>query len=247
MSMTPVEERVALLLAKAESTTPQEAEALTAHAERLMLRHGIEHSAVEAARVGREHRPEGIVEKRLPFAGVYARAMVHLGNAVATAYGTVRTYRTDLRGSRDSTLVLVGHESDVRHVETLVTSLVLQGRVALDRWWRELRMSGALDDASGAERTALRRDYLVGFGEGAADRLASTRRAVQAEAEAAFPGSTAAVHDRRAAVDAFMDRISLRRGRALRIGAGFGSGHRDGSGADVGTTAMSGGRPALGA
>jgi hypothetical protein len=245
MSRTPVEERVALLLAKAGSTTPEEAEALTAHAERLMLRHGLEHASVEAA--SGAHRPEEIVEKWLPFTGVYARAMVQLGNAVAAAYGTVRSYRVDRRGTSDSTLVLVGHDSDVRHVETLVTSLVLQSRVALDRWWRGLRASGVLDHAGGGERTALRRDYLVGFGEGAAARLARTRRDVHAEAEAAAPGSTVAVVDRRAAVDAFMDGLSLRRGRAMRIGAGFGSGHRDGSRADVGTTAMAGDRGALGA
>jgi len=136
---TSVEERVALLLAKAESTTPEEAEALTEHAERLMLRHGIEQATVAAARRGQQVRPEEIVEQRIPFTGVYGRALVTLGSAVAGEYGTVRTYYLQVRGATSTTLVLVGHESDVRAVETLVTSLVLQGRVALDRWWRTVR------------------------------------------------------------------------------------------------------------
>lgn len=246
MTFTSVEERVALLLAKAESTTPEEAEALTEHAERLMLRHGIEQAAVAAARAGREVRPEEVVERRMPFTGVYARALVTAGSAVAAEHGTVRSYCLQYRGSTDSTLVLVGHESDARAVETLVTSLVLQGRVALDRWWRaEVRAHPQFRRLSGSQRTALRRDYLVGFGQGAAERLRSTRIAVHEEAERETPGSTLALVDRAAAVDAHLAAMNLRRARPMRVGGGYDVGRRDGRDADVGTTAVAGGRRAL--
>ncbi|WP_088286994.1 DUF2786 domain-containing protein [Kineosporia sp. A_224] len=245
-SRTPVEERVALLLAKAESTTPEEAEALTEHAERLMLRHGIEQATVAAARRGQQVRPEEIVEQRIPFTGVYGRALVTLGSAVAGEYGTVRTYYLQVRGATSTTLVLVGHESDVRAVETLVTSLVLQGRVALDRWWRTVREQPGARLLSGSERTALRRDYLIGFGQGAADRLRSTREVVHAEAEQAEPGSTLALVDRGRAVDAYLADLGLRRGRRIRVGGGYDVGRRDGRRADVGTTPVAGSRRALG-
>lgn len=240
MNRTTVEDKIALLLAKAESTTPEEAEALTEHAERLMLRHGIEQAAVAAARAGREVRPEPVVEVKVPFTGVYARALVTLGSAVAHAYGTVRTYFLQIRGQTSSTLVLVGHESDVRAVETLVTSLVLQGRVALDRWWKALRTDPRTDLLSGSERTSLRRDYLMGFGQGAADRLRSTREVVLAEAEEASPGSTLALVDRGRAVDAYLADLGLRRGRRVRVGGGYDVGRRDGRRADVGTTQVAG-------
>ena len=247
MSRTSVEDRIALLLAKAESTTPEEAEALTEHAERLMLRHGIEQAAVAAARAGQEQRAEPIVEVKVPFSGVYGRALVTLGSAVAREYGTVGTYYLQVRGQTSSTLVLVGHASDVRAVETLVTSLVLQGRVALDRWWKTLRADPRTVLLSGSERTGLRRDYLMGFGQGAAHRLRSTREAVHAEAERAAPGSTLAVVDRSRAVDAYLADLGLRRGRRVRVGGGYDVGRRDGRRADVGTTPVAGLRRAVGA
>lgn len=45
-----VSERIALLLNKAERTTPEEAEALTAAAEKLMLKYGIEQAHIDAKR-----------------------------------------------------------------------------------------------------------------------------------------------------------------------------------------------------
>ena len=236
-------ERIALLLRKAESTTPQEAEALTEHAQRLMLRYGIEQARVQAAKVGRDVRPEEIVTRTLRFDGVYARAFVELGGAVAFAYGTVRP----LQRVWDSTaeLIVVGFESDAVAVETLTTSLVLQARVALDRWWTGFKASGEARYLRPHERTKVRRDYLIGFGTGAAQRLRATRSQVVRDEQATTPGTDVMLLDRRAAVDAHVNATTRRTARGVSVGDGHHYGVRDGRNANVGGTSLDARRVAL--
>jgi hypothetical protein len=247
MTATPLEEKIALLLAKAESTTPEEAEALTEHAERLMLRHGIEQAAIDAARAGRETSPEPVVQRYAgTFTGVYGPAYLRLGCAVAEAYGIAAFLY-----SRSGRLIVVGHESDALHVHTLITSLVLQARVALDSYVRiERKRGGSYSDWSFmtvSERTRARRDFLHGFGAGAAERLAEVRRTVVDEAEDATPGTTIALVDRGKAVEAYLGTLGIRKGRGWRIGdVGYADGRAAGRRANVGGTALSA-RRALGA
>ena len=75
--------RIRALLAKAESTTPEEAELLTAKAAELMLRHEISQSQVAA-----DHAvAEGFKEFRFEFQGVYMRQFRRLVGRVASALG----------------------------------------------------------------------------------------------------------------------------------------------------------------
>jgi hypothetical protein len=248
-SSTPIEDRIALLLAKAESTTPEEAEALTEHAERLMLRHGIEQVRIDAARSGMDRTAEEIVERDVAsFTGGYARAMLQIGVDVALAFGAIKCIQRRSRVDSGRRLVLLGYERDVEQARTLITSLVLQARVAVDSAARREAKDPYSDWAwlSPAGRFAWRKSFLIGFGEGAAARLAETRRRVVVEEETAAPGTAVALVNRQQAVEKHFADLGLRRGRSVRVGDGYHDGHRAGRQANVGATAV-GGTRALGA
>jgi hypothetical protein len=245
-------EKIALLLRKAESTTPQEAEALTEHAERLMVRHGIERARAEAAALGRDRKAEEIVtiEMDVP-SGAYGDAYASVTLAIANAYGAVRVYiftrRTD--EAKSKTVRIVGYQSDAESVRTLATSLLLQGRVALDAWWRfERENYGRIAPATAG---SWRRAYLRGFGSGAAEKLKNMRLKVVAEEETSTPGTELMLVDRKAAVDIAYDDIAaslgLRMGRSVRVSPrAMNAGRRDGSNANVGGGTLAGSRRALG-
>lgn len=225
MTTTKIRERIALLLRKAESTTPEEAEALTEHAERLMLRHGIDMVQVQLAQ-GR--RTEDIVKRSIFAQGVYGRAMVNLVCNVARAMGGVETiyYRSD--GNRYR-IDLFGYKTDTMMAETLVTSLMLQASAALKHWWRHER-----DYYYPKDRTKARRDFIVGFGQGAANRIKETRRRVVAEAESTAAGTAVALLDRNAKVKAHVEAIGFRKARSLTVGSSYANGFAAGVLANVG-------------
>src|SRR5690554_6811468 len=104
-------ELITKLLAKAESTTPEEAEALTEHAERLMVKYGIEQARLDTRRAEAGRTREEIIQDRMLFAGAYARDIRELGAGIALALGAIRPMYGDASGG---TLYLVGFASDVQ-------------------------------------------------------------------------------------------------------------------------------------
>ncbi|MGO1920858.1 MAG: DUF2786 domain-containing protein, partial [Microbacterium sp.] len=89
---------IAKLLAKAESTTPEEAEALTEHAERLMVKYGIEQARLDARRAKLGQAREEIVQEQMVFTGSYARDIRELGGNVAFALGSIRPMQSERPG-----------------------------------------------------------------------------------------------------------------------------------------------------
>ena len=95
---------IAKLLAKAESTTPEEAEALTEHAERLMLKYGIEQARIDEQRFRDGGAQDEIVQEQMLFTGAYARDIRELGALIAHALGSLHPlYGTDVARVRPST------------------------------------------------------------------------------------------------------------------------------------------------
>lgn len=219
---------IAKLLAKAESTTPEEAEALTEHAERLMLKYGIERARIDEqrARHGGGHEP--IVKERILFAGAYARDLRELGAGVAIALRAVRP----LYGSeREPTLYLVGCASDVKQARVLLASLQVQAMVAMRHWWDAERDRHRWRSES--DRRRARSGFIRGFGIGAADRIRESHNAVFEEAGS---GAELVLASRRERVDAAVDAMTTRRARP-RDGAdpaSFLSGRISGRQADTG-------------
>lgn len=222
-------ELIERLLAKAESTSPEEAEALTEHAERLMIKYGIEQARLDERR-GRAG--DGIVECRRLFTGVYRLDERQIGIAVAFGLGTVRPLQASIRGA-GVVLYFVGFESDVRLADRLLDSLLLQARVALREWWLGHEALYRFD--SQYERQRARAGFLRGFAWGVRDRLAASRVAVVAEAGS---GTDLVLASRIARVDAAIGDVPAARGRLGRTDATAGAaGRRAGTAAHLGTDA----------
>jgi len=204
------------LLAKAESTTPEEAEALTEHAERLMLKYGIEQARIDEQRMRDGSGHEEIVQERMPFTGAYARDMREMGAGVAVALGTLRPLYSDTADGRP-VLVLVGCASDVAQAQVLLSSLQVQAMVAMHEWWSVERHRYRYH-ADGDRRHA-RSGFVRGFGAGAAERIRDNRRVIVKESGA---GTDLVLVSRRRRVDAVVDALATGKAR-LRRGADAGA------------------------
>lgn len=228
---------IAKLLAKAERTTPEEAEALTEHAERLMVKYGIEQARIDERRGRAGRTSEEIVTERMIFTGVYARDMRELGAGVAVALGTVRPLYGEHPGG--VMLYLVGYASDARQAHTLTASLQVQAMVAMRAWWSAHREAYA--ECSEGDRRRARSGFVRGFGVGASTRIRESRRAI---IEDAGSGTELVLASRRDRVDAAVDEMRTRKSRP-RQGAeagAFVTGHRRGRDAHTGERAATGGR-----
>lgn len=234
-------ELIAKLLAKAERTTPAEAEALTEHAERLMVKYGIEQALIDRRRERLGHTQEQIVQERLTFTGTYARDLRDLGTGVALALGTLRPLHAEHPSG--AVLYLVGYASDVQQARTLTASLEVQAMVAMRAWWATHR--DLYRQHSDGERRRARSGFIRGFGAGAATRIRESRRTI---VEQAGSGTDVVLASRRERVDAAVDEMSTRRGRPRR-GADAGAylnGHRSGREARTGEKSVVRGHGAAG-
>lgn len=203
-------ELITKLLAKAESTTPEEAEALTEHAERLMLKYGIERARIDEqhGRGGRGH--EEIVTERMLFSGSYARDIRGLGASVATALGAIRPLYSSNHGG-EVIMYLVGHASDVRQAQLLIASLQVQSMVAMRSWWSTERHRYRWDTES--DRRRARSGFVRGFGAGAAERIRESRRTIVEDSDA---GTDLVLVSRSQRVDAAAAAMTTGRGRPRR-------------------------------
>ena len=221
---------IAKLLAKAESTTPEEAEALTEHAERLMLKYGIERARIDAERSRSSGGQEPVVTERLLFTGSYARDFRELGAGVAHAFGAVRPLH-GAPSDRHSELYLVGCASDVKQAQLLTLSLQVQAMVAMRSWWAAERHRYQWSTES--DRRRARSGFIRGFGVGAAERIRESRRVIVEECGS---GTEIVLASRQARVDDAVAAMSTGRARS-RGGAdagSFRSGHRSGRQANTG-------------
>lgn len=192
------EEKIAKLLQKAETTTPEEAEALTQKAVELMQKYGITQAMLNARRTGDQERIEMV---QIPLKGIYAMAYMSMMDAIANAYSDVKTYYTQWKQS-DVVLTITGFESDVAQLKILLASLQLQVVVALDAWWKSDERVRA--SATAMDKFKARRTFIKAFGNGAAERIRRARRSVVREAEKETPGTEIVLRSRAQAVEEFL-------------------------------------------
>lgn len=242
------EERITKLLRKAESTTPEEAEALTAKAEELMIRYGIEQARLDA-RLNGDQPSEKIVTETVHITGIYHNAWVRVGSCVARGLGTVRMFRGAER-KNVYTVTFIGFESDAQQAARLFTSLMLQGTVALRAWWANYKTENP-DTVAYMSRMAAyqeRRAFVIGFGTGVEERLTRVHHQVVKEETAREPGTELVLADRAGQVDSFYDTLGLIKTRS-RLTSGYGDGvaggRRAGLNANTGETQVGERRPRL--
>jgi hypothetical protein len=195
------EELIAQLLLKAQTTTPEEAETLTAKAMELMQKYGIDQAMLNARTTGNKERIEKL---RIPLGGIYAKAYMRMMSEIARAYGnddgSIDTYYSQWKN--DVTLTIVGFESDVAQLKVLLASLQLQAVVALNTWAKS--DDGIPDWMKPMQKFKARRTFIQSFGQGAASRIRKARSSAVKEAESTTPGTEIVLRDRALAVKDFM-------------------------------------------
>jgi len=225
-------ETIRALLAQAESTNfVEEAEAFNAKAAELMARYAIDEAMLARA----EHRADRPSERRVVLHRPYTAQKALLVCQVAEAFqcSALRLGPTGAGGHE--TVGVVGFESDLNLVETLVTSLLIQLNTAMLQTQPLHR--------SGGESASWRRSFISGFVAEVVDRLTVQRNSVIAEGEsrstAAGGESVAVVLADRSdqVVDEFRRRYPRVRMSRVSIGssaAGLHSGRSAGARADLG-------------
>lgn len=239
MTEDKVMERIMLLLRKAETTTPEEAEALTEQAERLMVRHAIDQAKLDAAKLtrGETVKVDPIRKRDRTFLGGYAVLEAQFLSLIVQAFG-VRTVQYAGRSYRQ--LIMIGHESDLDRALTVADSLRTQATVAMAKWektdYEVARVRYVYGQGAAAKIRSLRRSYLLGFAAGASQRIRRNRSA--AEQEVKGTGTDLVLADRRQAVQRFIDdefgRLRSGRSSTSLNQHAAGAGRRDGNAASTG-------------
>lgn len=242
---------IAQLLAKAESTTPEEAEALTEHAERLMVKYAIDQAVIDARRAKEGKARESIVTRIIAFDGTYRDDLMMMGTAIVRALGSMRplhskgrqpsTNKMHPNGQPVTRLHIVGFESDVDQAEALIRSLHIQGLIALKAWWTSERDNRA--HQSSGDQNLARKQFIQGFGQGAGARITENRNRVIGEAGT---GTELVLVDRAHAVDEWIaGNMSVRSGRSGSRrwdGSAQSAGNHAGRNANTGERSMTQGR-----
>jgi Protein of unknown function (DUF2786) len=166
--------RVRALLAKAESTPyPAEAETFTAGAQALMARHSID-AALLAADAGGRHEPVAV---RIGIDNPYEAPKASLLDVVARANRCRAVWSSEL-----GFCTVVGFETDLRAVETVFTSLLVQAT-------RAMTGAGSRTDAAGRSRTrSFRQSFLFSYALRIGERLEEATTAQTHEASQAAGG-----------------------------------------------------------
>jgi hypothetical protein len=169
--------RIRALLAKAESTDfPEEAEALSSKAQELMARYSLDRTLVETSGGG---PPAGAqpLARRIWLDAPYVSAKSHLISVVATANRCTTVFAPELGFT-----TVLGDEVDLRMVELLATSLLLQANRAMLR-------AGRHTDGFGQSRTrSFRQSFLISYATRIGERLRDATAATEREADAAADG-----------------------------------------------------------
>lgn len=166
-----VYEKIRALLAKAESTdSDAEAEAFTAKAQQLIARHSINEALLAESS---DAAPEAAAV-RVHIEKPYEKPKSELLHVVADANGCRSVY-----SSAAGFATVVGGRTDLRSVELLYNSLLVQATSAMTR-------AGARQDRAGRSRTrSFRQSFLASFAVRIGERLAesadATARAVSEE------------------------------------------------------------------
>ncbi|ALO66979.1 hypothetical protein AS189_11350 [Arthrobacter alpinus] len=211
------------LLAKAESTPfPAEAQAFQEHAERLMVRYGIEQASIdaEAGKLGKPQEP--IVEEQVEFGGQYRVGQARGFTSIALAFNTVRVLQANSTTAK--ILYLIGAESDVAQVLRLFGSLRLQLEATMRVWWLNYPYK---DFLSAHEKTLERRQFQLGFLLTVADRIAAI---YSDEVASGGPGNELVLASRRDRADEHVNMLYpvLRAARRQSMSMGSATAHSAG-------------------
>jgi Protein of unknown function (DUF2786) len=181
-------DKIAALLRKAESTTPEEAELLFAKAQELMAKYAIDEAMLRQA--GKQTAENPMEHQEFVTIGIYRHALHWLDVYCLWASGC-ELYELSKAGPREvngrryaQTRVIIGfgYRSDLERARLLATSLKLQCVRAEAAWWREHEWE--YDLVSAGNKHAARRGFMLQFAHGAWSIMTRANAAAKEAAEA---------------------------------------------------------------
>lgn len=232
-----IADKIKKLLSKAERTTPEEAEALTEAAERLMMKYSIDQAMIDARKAKGEREVE-IVMAYVIVDGIYKQALMQIAYQMALGLDVVKVCisgRYQDRKYHDA-IMIVGLKSDVEQAEILFTSLMMQSMVAMRQWYKTCPEKNYM---SKMELFKTRRSFFIGFGHGVRQRLDRVRLSAL---RSAGGGSELALRDRGALAKDWMDKnlsLTKAKGRIEVTGNGYHEGQQAGLVANTGGSSVS--------
>lgn len=254
-------EKIALLLRKAESTTPEEAELIMAKAQELMTLYAIDEQMI--ARASGKHVEETIIEGAVVYTGMFMATTMNIAFAVARA-NNCRAFYSDNKYSKpkNHTVHIFGFTSDVENVKLLSMSLEVQMMQAMTAW---RRTDSSVRNESKMQAFKKRREFIMGFAAEVGARLNAAARAgreaaARSEAERSHvdvAAATASVSlvlvDRKKRVDDWFDtthgaglrKVSRRYSNSGDRGAND-AGRAAGRTANIGQPSVGGGTKSIG-
>lgn len=182
--------KIAALLAKAESTTPQEAELLLQKAAELMEKYRIDQAMIDAAAGKRTQTNDPIVQEEFVAVGIW-RFPIGLMMRLALQHNGIQTVKLIDPGWREiggkvykqtEVRSAVGYKSDIDRVRMLLTSLQIQMMRAELAWWDEY--SYLYSHESNSKQHVARRGFMFGFAQGAGEKIKAGIDAGRKTAEA---------------------------------------------------------------
>ncbi len=204
-------DKISKLLQKAESTTPQEAEALRDKAYELMATYAVSQAEIDSRRTDKRV-VEQIITRNINITGNFRHGLHLMSAAVVNAFETMSSYYTPdtdipirstdgskVRFAKAHIFYIVGYESDVEQAMLMVTSLQLQAAAAMSDWWRTFAHKDLL--GRGPAYRA-KRQFIISFGSGAAQKIRLSVRRARAGASS---GAELVLFDKKQAVDRFID------------------------------------------
>ncbi|MET8156988.1 DUF2786 domain-containing protein [Sphaerisporangium sp. NPDC005289] len=243
-------ERVRRLLDLAEhpNTGEDEAALASAHAAALMLRHGLDASAVRRGATGRSEKIDGI-EFEVSNRGGHARERCWALHLICDALGCkgaqhwTGVHGRGIRGARHVTMTVVGPDPVLDSLRVLLPSITLQMenqvRPAL-RHFTARDLTGVEGKDRRARATSdYRRAFYVGFGSGVSAKLRD--RVAEIADQVKGTGAELVLLDRSALVQAEFQRRfpGLKRARATTLDAdGYHTGRQAGRTADLSDRAL---------
>jgi hypothetical protein len=194
-------DRIAKLLAKAESTTHQaEADSLFAKAQALMTEHAITEEMLRQAKGAL--KDDELIKGNMRFEGVFMKATMRFAFECATNNHVKALYRECddyINGKRKKyvEVYFYGFKSDIENVTALATSLQLQCAQAMQRWTKNWEFEAPeLTFGTPMEKFKGKREFIMGFVEEISSRL----RKARLEGEAAAAEAAKARGDQNATV-----------------------------------------------
>jgi hypothetical protein len=188
------------MLKKAESTTPEEAEALLEAATKLMARYGVTEAMLVATGAKAKEEIGGTTVK---IKGIYSRELMFMIYHVCRASGTTRILYSKWSDT-DYRVTIYGYESDVKAMVALAESLLVQATHATAVWWRQHRAEYKW--LAPFDQFVQRRTFVTGFGDGAAQKMREAMAVATAESDASgHTGTALVIRDRGKEVEEFIN------------------------------------------